>query len=317
MAHMTNYMFLFTRLSIGIVGLAITLITLFPELSGDDKLEGWPLGRIVHLLIGSNMFFVAILLSIKPLEIWLMRSFAFRAMSPMSIIFLSVAQAALACTGISITLIVLCADWLGLDPTPGFGVTRMLQLVTGISLLVATFLLHSKPLQRWLADIIGARFLINLQTVVVVIAKIALIVVGLGTIFLAVRADYLGIDTSPGWGHIRTLQLFVGISFVVAALLLQSHTANMWFIRHSGMRLISPIQITIMLIVRVLLAVAGVSVTALVIFADWLGIDPTPGWGVDRFLQLLAGIALLGATFILHNRPLWKWVRRRKMQSKS
>ena len=74
--------------------------------------------------------------------------------------------------------------------------------------------------------------------------------------------------------------------------------------------MLSPIQITMLLIARSLAVIAGVTVTGLVLFADVLGLDPTPGWGTTRAIQLAAGIALLLSGFILHKRNLWKWIHR-------
>ncbi|MEM9446584.1 MAG: hypothetical protein AAGA18_14665 [Verrucomicrobiota bacterium] len=310
MAQLTNITFLITRISLGIVGLAICLIVLFPEYVGKGEAREWEVQRVVNLLIGLNMLIVSAVLFIKPLQVWLMRSFAFRAMSSMSIILLLLAQVTLAVAGISVTAVVLSADWLGLDPTPGFGLTRSLQLAAGLSLLAATYLLHSKPLQRWVVKSFGEKILGHLQFIVLLFTKYALLLTGLATVFLASCAELIGIDTSPGWGHARTLQFCVGLSFTAVAIILQSRAMKAWFVRHSGLRLLSPVQITVMLIVRVILAVSGVSVTVLVISADWIGLDPTPGWGRDRFMQLIAGLALLFATFILHNRSLWKWMRR-------
>ena len=310
MAHLTNITFLITRISLGFVGLAICIIVIFPDVLGAPSTLEWSVGRIVNFLIGANMLIVSLVLFIKPLQVWLMRSFAFRAMSPMSIIVLLLAQVTLATAGISVTAVVLTADWLGLDPTPGFGETRFMQLCAGLSLLAATYLLHSKPLQRWVVKAFGERILGHLQFIVLLFTKYALLLTGLVTVFLASCADLLGIDSSPGWGHMRTLQFCVGLSFIAVAIILQSRAMKAWFVRHSGVRLLSPVQITVMLIVRVILAVAGVAVTFLVISADWIGLDPTPGWGQDRAMQLVAGLALLLATFILHNRALWKWARR-------
>lgn len=315
MRKFTNWTYFITRLSIGLVGLIIVLFVVFPQWIMAQPDEGWGTPRVVNLLIGINMMMIATVLFVKPFQVWIMRSFAFRATSPMGLIALSLVQAALACAGLSITFVVVAADWLGIDPTRGFGEMRALELAAGLTLLLMTYLMHNKPLQRWIAHFLGERVLGHLQFWILSFTRIFLILTGLASVFLATTADLLGIDSTPGWGHARTIQFCVGLSLLAVGLILQNRAMKTWFMRNSGFRLLSPMQIAVMLIVRVVLTVAGVTVTGMVLFADALGLDPTPGWGRERTMQFLAGLALLFAAFVLHNRPLWKWARRRAATS--
>jgi|GEM_PF-5049195 len=306
MSKASNFTYWFTRTAMAVVGLVILTAGLLANSFAPGTFDGWPLSRVITVLVGINLLLVSSILFIRPLQVWLIRSFAFRAMSPWSVIVLSLSQAVLFCAGISICLVVISADWLNIDPTPGFGKMRALQLAAGLSLLLATYLVHSKPLQRYIAQWIGDYYLSHIQLVILGLSRWLLLLVGLVTVFLVTMADALDLDPTPGWGDDRTIHLLAA-SFVI-----QNRAMKAWFIRTSGYRMLSPIQITMLLIARSLVVIAGITVTGLVLFADVLGIDPTPGWGTTRAIQLTAGLALLLGGFILHKRSLWKWMHRPK-----
>ncbi len=307
MSKASNFTYWATRLAMAVVG----LIILGAGVAAPGYTEnGWTLSRVITVLVGVNLLLVSSILFIRPLQVWLIRSFAFRAMSPWSVILLSLSQAVLFCAGISVCLVVLTADWLNIDPTPGFGKMRALQLAAGLSLLLATYMVHSKPLQRFIAQWIGDYYLSHIQLIILAASRWLLLLAGLITIFLVTMADALGLDPTPGWGDDRTIQLFVGLSLLAASFVIQNRAMKAWFIRTSGYRMLSPVQITMLLIARAVVIIAGITVTGLVLFADVLGIDPTPGWGPTRAIQLATGIALLLGGFILHKRSLWKWIHR-------
>ncbi|MEM6820886.1 MAG: hypothetical protein AAF558_02930 [Verrucomicrobiota bacterium] len=310
MTQASNFTYWFARVAMGVAGCLITSGAVFANYLQPNTFEGWPLSRIITLLVGVNLMLICGFLFFRPLQVWLMRSFALRGMSPWSVILLSLSQATLACAGISICVVVIAADWINIDPTPGFGKVRALQLAAGLTLLLATYLLHSKPLQRLFIELIGNYYLSHLQLVILGIARWLLLIVGLVTVTLITLADVLKIDSTPGWGADRTIQLFVGLSMIAVSLILQNRAMKAWFLRSFGYRMLSPMQITVMLIIRAILIVAGATLTFLVMFADVLRIDRTPGWGEDRFVQLVAGIGLLLAGFVLHKRPLWHWKNR-------
>jgi len=313
MTKPANFTYWFARLATGLLGLLLFLTALFfysPD--GDEAANPWPVTRIILLLIGLSLLLGGAILFIRPLQVWLMRSFALRAMSPNSVILLSLVQVVIFCAGLSVCVVVLAADWLNLDPTPGFGKMRALQLAAGLSLLLATYMLHSKPLQRLIIRFIGEYYMGHLRIIILSRARWLLLLAGLITTFLVTMADVLGIDPTPGWGKDRTIQLFVGLSLLGASLILQNRAMKAWFLRTSGFRMMSPVQLAVLLVLRVLVVVAGCTVTALVLFADLLGIDPTPGWGADRLIQLFVGLGLIAAGFVLHNRRFW-----RRMHTKS
>lgn len=312
MSKASNFTYWFTRVAMGIAGFIILVAGIAAEHLAPSTFDGWTVSRVITVLVGINLLLASLILFIRPLQVWLIRSFAFRAMSPWSVIILSLSQAVLFCAGISVCLVVLSADWLNIDPTPGFGKMRALQLAAGLSLLLATYLVHSKPLQRYIAHWIGDYYLSHIQLVILGLSRWLLLVAGLITVFLVTMADVLGLDSTPGWGSDRTIQLFVGLSLLAASFVIQNRAMKAWFIRTSGYRMLSPVQITMLLIGRSLAVIAGVTVTGLVLFADVLGIDPTPGWGSTRAIQLATGIALLLGGFILHKRSLWKWMHRPK-----
>jgi len=312
MSKASNFTYWFTRAAIAVAGAIILIAGLFANSMAPGTFEGWTLTRVITALVGFNLILVSGILFIRPLQVWLIRSFAFRAMSPWSVIVLSLSQAVLFCAGISVCTVVISADWLNIDPTPGFGKMRALQLAAGLSLLLATYLLHSKPLQRYIAQWIGEYYLSHIQLIILGLSRWLLLIAGLVTVFLVTMADVLGLDPTPGWGDDRTIQLFVGLSLLAASFVMGNRAMKAWFIRTSGYRMLSPVQITMLLIGRSLAVIAGITVTGLVLFADALGIDPTPGWGPNRMMQLLAGIALLLSGFILHKRSLWKWMHRSK-----
>jgi len=317
MAHLSNITFWFARLSIGLVGGLILLATFFLTWAPPEGEAVWSVSRSMAFLVGFSLLLAALVLFIRPLQVWLMRSFAFRAMSPNSMILLSLSQAVLFCAGVSVCVLVLAADWLGLDPTPGFGKVRALQLAAGLSLLLATYLLHSKPLQRIFTHLFGDYYVNHVQLILLSGVRWLLLIAGLVTTFLVSMADALGIDPTPGWGEDRIIQLFTGLSLIAASFVIQNHTMKAWFLRTSGFRLLSPVQISVLLIFRGLSLVAGVTITGLVVFADVLGIDPTPGWGLTRMMQLAAGLALILASFVLHKRKVWKRIRRNAEKPKA
>lgn len=294
----------------GLVGGLVLLAALFFPWDPPQGEAVWSVSRSMAFLTGISLTLAAVVLFIRPLQVWLMRSFAFRAMSPNSMILLLLSQAVLFCAGVSVCVLVLAADWLGLDPTPGFGKVRALQLAAGLSLLLATYLLHSKPLQRIFTHLFGDYYVHHIQLVLLSGVRWLLLIAGLVTTFLVSMADVLRLDPTPGWGEGRIIQLFCGLSLIAASFIIQNHTMKAWFLRTSGFRLLSPVQISVLLIFRVLSLVAGVTIAGLVLFADVLGIDPTPGWGFDRMMQLAAGLALILASFVLHKRKVWKRIGR-------
>lgn len=312
MSKASNFTYWITRIAMAVVGLIILAAGLFANTFVPDTFDSWTVGRVITVLVGINLLLVSGILFIRPLQVWLIRSFAFRVMSPWSVIVLSLSQAVLFCAGVSVCIVVIAADWLNIDPTPGFGKMRALQLAAGLSLLLATYLVHSKPLQRYIAQCIGDYYLNHIQLIILGVSRWLLLIAGLLTVFLVTMADVLALDPTPGWGSDRTIHLFVGISLLAASFVMQNRAMKAWFIRTSGYRMLSPVQITMLLIVRSLAIIAGITITGLVLFADVLGIDPTPGWGATRAMQLTAGIALLLGGFILHKRSLWKWMHRSK-----
>ncbi|MGF1677866.1 MAG: hypothetical protein ACFCUX_01585 [Candidatus Methylacidiphilales bacterium] len=310
MTQPINYAYWIARVVLGLVGFLILTIGLAANHFSPGTFEGWPVTRVVAVILGFNFLLVSIILFMRPIQIWLMRSFAFRAMAPWSLITLSLSQAVMFCVGLSICLVVITADWLGIDPTPGFGKMRALQLASGLSLLLATYLLHSKPLQRWVVNYVGAWHLRNAQGFVLNVSRLLLFIAGIITILLVILADVLKTDPTPGWSADRTIHLFVGLSLLAASFVLKSRKMKNWFVRSYGYSMISPMEITIMMIARALVLMAGATITFLVVFADVLKIDPTPGWGRPRMMQLLAGLALLMSGFILHKRRFWRAVQR-------
>jgi hypothetical protein len=317
MSKASNFTYWFTRLAMGLAGFIILAAGIFANYYAPGTFDGWTVSRVITVLVGMNLLIVSSVLFIRPLQIWLIRSFAFRVMSPWSVIILSLSQAILFCAGLSVCIVVISADWLNIDPTPGFGKMRALQLAAGLSLLLATYLVHSKPLQRLVADCIGDYYLSHFQLIILGVTRWLLLIAGLVTILLVTMSDVLGLDSTPGWGDARTIQLFVGLSLLAASFVMQNRAMKAWFLRSYGYRMLSPLQITMMLIVRSLAVVAGLTITALVLFADVLGIDPTPGWGTTRAMQLAAGLALLLGGFILHKRSLWKWIQRSKSRKQA
>lgn len=310
MKHYPKVLFKASRVGLGAVGIAVLLAAWHPSFIWPEGGDSWTTGRTIQVFVGINMLITAVLLLSRRFQRWVIQTSAWKMLSPLQVVLLLLLRTSVMVAGFSITAVVLAADWLGLDPTPGYGRVRVMQLAAGIGLLVASYLLYSKPLQRMLAEIFGLNTLAPLQIIILQLTRIAAIVAGLITMFFATAADWLGMDSSPGWGHMRTLQLLIGASLFVSGLVLHNKGLHLWFMREVGFRMVSPAQVALLLLLQAGMALAGIAVTFLVIFADALGIDPTPGWGMTRTLQLIAGLALLTGGFVLHNRSLWKWLQR-------
>lgn len=302
--------FKFIRLALALVGFVFLGLAFIPDLFGIPAWESWTTTRVVQLLVGVNMLLVAVLLLVRSLQIWLLRTVAERMLPPMEIALLILTRVGLAVAGITITAVVLSADFLGLDQTEGYGPLRTFQLVAGILLLVAAFLLHNKPTQKWFIHFFGEAALESTQSVMMSFTRLVLYVAGLVTIFIALASDLVGLDSTPGWGHHRTIQLFVGISMLIAGSILNYRPIQIWFLRNIGFRMLTPTQVVLLLVAQVGLAVAGITVILLVVFADPLGIDHTPGWGETRYKQLIAGCVLLLGSMVLYSRPLLNLLRR-------
>ena len=111
---------------------------------------------------------------------------------------------------------------------------RALQLAAGLSLLLATYMVHSKPLQRTIAQWIGDYYLSHIQLIILRLSHWLLLVAGLVTVFLVTMADVLGLDPTPGWGDDRTIQLFVGLSLLAACFVIQNRAMKAFGSRRCG-----------------------------------------------------------------------------------
>ncbi len=231
-----------------------------------------------------------------------------RAISFSILIFTRVLFAAV---GIVCTFLVLAADWLGIDPTPGWGYTRKMQFISGLTLLLAGYLLYDRSIHIWLMKKFGRMALKKIRAVVTWFTRAVLLISGLLTMFLVGGADLLGLDPTPGWGWPRRCQFIAGLLLVLAGIFLQNQLFSRWSYKMMGLKVLSPAQITLLIVMRLLVIGSGVIVVILVFTADLFHLDPTPGWTESRFIQLAAGIALIASGFVSHHTSLLRWQLRR------
>lgn len=216
-----------------------------------------------------------------------------------------------AAVGIVCTFLVLLADWLGLDPTPGWGYTRKLQFIAGLTLLLAGYLLYDRSIHVWLMRRFGRNTLKQIRHIVTFFTRAVLLVCGSVTIILVGGADFFGLDPTPGWGWPRRFQLLAGLLLVLAGIFLQNQLFSRWSYKMMGLKVLSPTQITLLIVLRLLVIASGIIVVLLVFTADFFHLDPTPGWTESRFIQLAAGIALIASGFVSHHTSLLRWQLRR------
>lgn len=235
------------------------------------------------------------------LEFW-------RALSFSILIFTRVLFAAV---GIVCSFLVLLADWIGIDPTPGWGYTRKMQFIAGITLLVAGYLLYDRSIHVWLMKRFGRNVLKNIRATVTWFTRAVLLVSGSVTMILVGGADLLGLDPTPGWGWPRRFQFVAGLLLVLAGIFLQNKLFSRWSYKMMGLKVLSPTQIALLIVMRLLVVASGVLVVLLVFTADFFHLDPTPGWTESRFIQLAAGIALIASGFVSHQTSLLRWQLRR------
>jgi hypothetical protein len=242
---------------------------------------------------------------------WISSKLGFEFWRMISLSILIFTRVLFAAVGIVCTFLVVMADWLGLDPTPGWGFARKLQFSAGLTLLLAGYLLYDRSIHVWLMRRFGRDTLKKIRLVVAWFTRAVLLVSGIVTMILVGGADIFGLDPTPGWGWPRRFQFCAGLLLVLAGIFLQNQIFKKWSYQMMGLKVLSPTQITLLIIVRLFVIASGVLVTSLVFAADFLHLDPTPGWNETRFIQLAAGIALIASGFVSHLSSLLRWQLRR------
>jgi hypothetical protein len=221
-----------------------------------------------------------------------------------------VLRALLVLGSISLTFFLLTADYWGLDPTPGWGYTRVLEFGGSLILTLAGFALFYRPGREWLRRVLGTQRFIPWQTRILRGTQWLVGLIGLGIVGLVVFGPGLELYPVHSWTSERRLELCVGLCFIAGALLLRSRWIRFWLVRTESVRFFSPMRIVLFHLVRMTLLVVALATTFLVLGADLLGLDPTPGWGWPRFTQLLGGLLLLGLAMVLHSRWAARALRR-------
>ncbi len=302
---------LVARLLIWVIAITLLTVAIGGSLCGMDAAVGWDRLQTLEFFLGLVFLMIAIYLHRLGWQRWLVRRLGMRFWTPVQVAGIIAVRVILAASGIACTLLVSLADWLGLDPTPGWGYTRKLQFAAGLTMLLAGFLLYDRSIQIWLIRSFGRAFLGTLHSVVTWMTRGVLGITGLVTTILVIGADWFGLDPTPGWGGTRRLELAVGLLLMLASVLVHNRSLRQWGYRHLGLKVVSPVQVAILLVMRLLLGVLGVVIVVLAIGAGWWSGDPSPGWGEGRFIQLAAGLALIAASFISHHASLLKWQMRK------
>jgi hypothetical protein len=157
----------------------------------------------------------------------------------------------------------------------------------------------------------GRNTLKQIRHIVTFFTRAVLLICGSVTMILVGGADLLGLDPTPGWGWPRRFQLVAGLLLVLAGIFLQNQLFGRWSYKMMGLKVLSPAQITLLIVLRLLVIASGIIVVFLVCTADFFHLDPTPGWTESRFIQLAAGIALIASGFVSHHTSLLRWQLRR------
>lgn len=290
---------------------ACTAFSLFLKLSLSSPTSQWRAEEGIFFSIGLGLLTLLLFWVRFKIQKMISLQLGVKFWRSISLTILVFTRIIFAAVGIICTCAVVLADWLGLDPTPGWGITRKLQFTAGLTLLLAGYLLYDRTIHLWLLHRLGRPALKKTQKIIGWLTRTILFVSGSVTLFLVGNADWLGLDPTPGWGWPRRLQFLGGILLVLSGIFLQNEYLKRWSYQHHGLKVLSPNQINLMIAVRILMVATGIVIVFLVFSADFFKIDPTPGWSEARFFQLAAGIALVATGFISHHATLLRWNLRR------
>lgn len=295
-----------------VVSGSFTAFLFFLKLSWfESSLGSWKPLQGIFFAIGLGLFTWIVFWNRNRIQEKVSKKLGLKFWRSVSLTVLIFTRIIFAAVGIVCTSMVVLADWLGLDPTPGWGINRKLQLCAGLLLLFTGYLLYDRSIHMWLLHRYGRLLLKKIQRCIAWITRSVLVVSGVVTMILVGGADWLGLDPTPGWGWSRKLQFIGGFLLLSAGIFLQNEYLKRWSYQHHGLKVLSPNQINLLIFTRILMVATGLVIMILVLCADYFKIDPTPGWNEGRLLQLIAGFALVASGFISHHATLLRWNLRR------
>jgi hypothetical protein len=281
-----------------LVGILTSFSLFFVDWLGSGD---WGTSRRLELAICLTFLSGALLLYSRRVQAFLLRHMEERMLPASEVGPLVTARVFLFMIGLFLIGLALAGEYLGLRSSKEWTGTRWSELYAGLVLLFSCWILGSVTFREWCRRIFGTRRFAASQIFMLMFALLFMVVPGFIHTFLALSADGLGLDSTPGWGSTRKLQLVVGICLLLAAWLMNYKPLQRWVQRRTAVRMLETWQIAALLAARVVMIVAGVLVMAVVSSADWLGIDPTPGWGWPRTFHFIIGFVLFFVGILLGN----------------
>lgn len=284
-----------------LIGMLTSLSMFFADSLGLDSTPGWGAPRKLEFTICLTFLTAALLLYSRRVQAFLLRHMEERMLPASEVAPILMARVLLFVVGAFFMGLALLGDYFGLRHAEEWSGARWSELYAGAVLLFSCWVLGNISFREWCRRTFGSRRFAASQVFMLIFALLFMVVPGFIHAFLALFADWLGLDSTPGWGSTRRLQLVVGICLLLAAWLMNFKPFQRWVQRRTAVRMLEPWQIAVLLAARVVLIIGGVLVMAVVSSADWLGIDPTPGWGWPRTTHFFIGFALFFTGILLGN----------------
>jgi hypothetical protein len=289
-------------------GVVTTFAVGLADMLGLDPTPGWGPVRRLEFCIGLSLLTASYFLYSKKWQLWFVRRYGVRLNTPGKIAAVLFARVILLVTGVASTFLVLTANFFGLVRQPEWTTIRFFHLIGALLLLICGTILCIPSWQQWIFRKLGVRWFSPAQVLITLFGLIVLILPGAFVVFLALNAEWLGLDRTPGMGKSRIYQFWIGLCLLVGGIIFLSRHAQIWVLHRLGTPLQTGPEVARALIARLCVWLLGLSLIFLSLAAKWIGLTRSGNWDANRLAALSAGLAFIIIASALSSRRARRWL---------